>query len=73
MGFGDSSVDLEMRFWIEDPTNGVINIRSQVLLALREKFRENGIRTPLAHRDLHIKKDSELKVRLEREARAAPA
>lgn len=73
MGFGDSSVHLEMRFWIEDPMNGVINIRSQVLLALWEKFRENGIRTPLGHRDLHIKRDSELTVTLARRTSPSPA
>ena len=55
MGFGDSAVNLEMRFWIEDPSNGVINVRSEVLLAVWEKFRANGIRTPLGHRDLMIK------------------
>ena len=58
-----------MRFWIEDPANGVINVRSQVLLAVWEKFRAHGIRTPLAHRDLLIKPDSELTVRM---AAAAP-
>jgi small-conductance mechanosensitive channel len=73
MGFGDSSVHLEMRFWIEDPTNGVINVRSQVLLAIWEKFRANGIRTPLGHRDLHIKGDSSLRVTLDRAAKTAPA
>ena len=62
MGFGDSAVNLEMRFWIEDPANGVINVRSQVLLTLWEKFRANGIRTPLGHRDLHIKPGSGLTV-----------
>jgi small-conductance mechanosensitive channel len=65
MGFGDSAVNLEMRFWIEDPANGVINVRSQVLLTVWEKFRAQGIRTPLAHRDLLIKPDSGLTVRLE--------
>jgi small-conductance mechanosensitive channel len=65
MGFGDSAVNLEMRFWIEDPANGVINVRSQVLLSLWEKFRANGIRTPLGHRDLHIKPESSLTVRLD--------
>ncbi len=73
MGFGDSSVELEMRFWIEDPTNGVINVRSQVLLALWEKFRDNGIRTSLRHRDLLIKPDSELTVTLARNPAPAPS
>ncbi|MFQ8432647.1 mechanosensitive ion channel family protein [Amaricoccus sp. W119] len=67
MSFGDSTVNLEMRFWIDDPANGVINVRSAVLLAIWEKFRANGIRTPLAHRDLLIKPTSELRVRFERE------
>ncbi len=55
MGFGDSAVNLEMRFWIDDPANGIINVRSQVLLTLWEKFRAHEIRTPLGHRDLYIK------------------
>jgi small-conductance mechanosensitive channel len=71
MGFGDSSVHLEMRFWIEDPANGVINVRSQVLLALWEKYRAHGVRTMLGHRDIHIKGDSELTVTLNRALRPA--
>ncbi|MFO1143455.1 MAG: mechanosensitive ion channel [Amaricoccus sp.] len=66
MGFGDSAVNLEMRFWIEDPANGVINVRSAVLLALWDKFRANGIRTPSGHRDLTIRPDSTLAVHLDR-------
>lgn len=66
MSFGDSTVNLEMRFWIDDPSNGVINVRSEVLLAIWEKFRAHNIRTPLAHRDLFLKPDSELTVRLVR-------
>ena len=65
MGFGDSAVNLEMRFWIDDPANGVINVRSAVLLALWDKFRANGIRTPSAHRDLTIRPDSALAVHLD--------
>jgi small-conductance mechanosensitive channel len=73
MGFGDSSVNLELRFWIDDPVNGVINVRSEVLLAMWDRFREHGIRTPLGHRDLHIKSDSELAVTLSRSVRSASA
>lgn len=68
MSFEDSTVNLELRFWIDDPTNGIINVRSDVLLAVWEKFRENDIRTPLGHRDLFMKGGSELTVRLERQA-----
>ena len=30
--FGDSSVNLEIRIWINDPTNGTSNVRSDVML-----------------------------------------
>lgn len=73
MGFADSTVNLEMRFWIEDPINGIINVRSQVLLAIWENFRDHGIRTPLGHRDLRIKPESEITVTLNRAAKAPPA
>ena len=62
LGFGDSSVNLELRIWVNDPTNGVINVRSDVLLNMWEKFRAEGIRTPLAHRDIFIKSGSEIKL-----------
>jgi small-conductance mechanosensitive channel len=73
MGFGDSSVNLEMRFWIEDPTNGVTNVRSQVLLAVWEKFREHAIQIPFPHRDLRIEGGSELAVTLRRAPRSGAA
>jgi small-conductance mechanosensitive channel len=62
MGFGDSSANLELRIWIDDPKNGIINVRSEVLLTMWEKYRANGIRTPLGHRDIFIKSGSELSV-----------
>ncbi|SMX41835.1 mechanosensitive ion channel family protein [Maliponia aquimaris] len=69
MSFGDSCVNLELRFWIEDPTNGIINVRSDVLLAVWTSYRNHGIRTRLGHRDLHIKPDSELTLRMDRPRR----
>ena len=54
-GFGDNSVNLELRFWIDDPSNGVGNVRSAVMLAIWDKFKENGIQIPYPQRDLHIK------------------
>jgi small-conductance mechanosensitive channel len=54
-GFGDSSVDIEMRIWIHDPQNGVSNIKSAVMLRVWDKFREHGIGIPYPQRDLHIR------------------
>ncbi len=53
--FGDSSVNLELRFWISDPANGVANIKSHVLLKVWDAFKENGIEIPFPQRDLHIR------------------
>lgn len=55
VGFGDSSVDLELRFWITDPVNGLMNVQSDVLLKVWDKFHEHGIEIPFPQRDLHIR------------------
>ncbi len=61
MGFGDSSVDLELRFWIDDPHNGVGRVRSEALLKIWDAFHENGIEFPFPQRDVNLKlEDQEL-------------
>jgi len=54
-GFGDNSVNLELRFWINDPSNGVGNARSEVLLSIWDRFNESGISIPFPQRDLHLR------------------
>lgn len=61
-GFGDNSVDLELRFWIGDPANGVSNIKSMVYLEIWDLFHEHGIEIPYPQRDIHIKSDSTVKI-----------
>ena len=53
--FGDSSVDLELRFWIGDPDNGISNVSSEVRLAVWDAFKEHHIQIPFPQRDLHVK------------------
>jgi len=55
MEFGDSSVNFDLRFWINDPANGVSNVRSEVMLALWDKLMEHDIEIPFPQHDLHIK------------------
>ena len=55
--FGDSSINLQIRFWIDDAPQGVSNVRSEVLLAVWKAFREHDIQIPFPQRDLHIKSD----------------
>lgn len=57
-GFGESSVDFVLRFWIEDPQDGVTNVRGNVYLALWDAFREAGIVIPYPHREVIIKPGS---------------
>ena len=53
--FGDSSLNFLLRFWIDDPQQGLTNIRGKVLLALWDTFKENGIEIPFPQREITIK------------------
>jgi small-conductance mechanosensitive channel len=54
MGFNDYGFDLELRFWIADPQEGVNNIRSEVNRAIWRLFREQGITIPVAQREIVV-------------------
>ncbi len=54
VGFGDSSVDYILRFWIQDPTGGLTNIRGNVYLALWDTFQENDISIPFPQREVRM-------------------
>ena len=56
--FGDNSINLELRFWIDDPSNGVGNIRSEVLLSIWDRFKKNEIEIPFPQRDIRIINDN---------------
>ncbi|CTQ32622.1 mechanosensitive ion channel family protein [Jannaschia rubra] len=58
VGFGDSSVDYILRFWIADPTQGLTNIRGNVYLALWDAFREAGISIPFPQREVRVLADA---------------
>ncbi len=53
--FGDSSINFLLRFWIEDPQQGLTNIRGKVMMALWDAFKENGIKIPFPHREVIMK------------------
>ena len=57
-GFGDSSVDLEVRFWVVDPQNGLTNVKSEILLDIWDRFNASGIEIPFPQRDVHLKTTS---------------
>jgi small-conductance mechanosensitive channel len=53
--FADSSVNLEVRFWIDDPMNGRANVVSALQLGIWDKFHEHGIEIPYPQRDIHFR------------------
>ncbi|WP_276151888.1 MULTISPECIES: mechanosensitive ion channel domain-containing protein [unclassified Sulfitobacter] len=62
VGFGDSSVDYILRFWIKDPTGGLTNIRGNVFLALWDTFQEHGISIPFPQREVLMLEESKLSI-----------
>ncbi|MBW0158235.1 mechanosensitive ion channel [Sinorhodobacter sp. B57] len=53
-GFGESSVDYVLRFWIKDPVEGLTNVRGAVYLALWDAFHANGISIPFPQREVRV-------------------
>jgi small-conductance mechanosensitive channel len=57
MAFGESAIELELRFWIEDARNGVHNVKSQILYEIWCLFQQHGIQIPYPKRDLYVRSD----------------
>ena len=53
-GFGESSIDFELRVWISD-INKRLKIKSELGQAVDRYFREEGITIPFPQRDLHLR------------------
>ena len=54
MAFTDYGMDLELRFWIADPQEGVNNVRSDVNRVIWRLFKESGVTMPVAQREIRI-------------------
>jgi small-conductance mechanosensitive channel len=54
MSFEDHGMRLEVRFWIADPMNGVNNVRSDINRAIWRVFHEQGIKIPVAQREIRM-------------------
>jgi len=54
MHFGDSGVELELRFWIADPQDGVNNVRSDVNRAIWRLFKEHDIIIPVTQHEVRL-------------------
>lgn len=60
-GFGDNSVDFTIHCWINDPEDGVGNVRSAVLKNLWGLFKENGIEIPYPQRDVNLRDNAQMR------------
>jgi small-conductance mechanosensitive channel len=54
MAFADSGIELELRFWIRDPEDGVNNVRSDLFLQIWDDFKAAAITIPYPQRDVHL-------------------
>jgi small-conductance mechanosensitive channel len=54
MQFTDHGMDLELRFWIADPQNGVNNVRSDVNRSIWRLFHEAGITIPVTQHEVRV-------------------
>jgi len=54
MHFSDSGIELELRFWISDPQEGVNNVRSEVNRAIWRLFKQHGLTMPVAQREILV-------------------
>ncbi|PLX75158.1 MAG: hypothetical protein C0614_11260 [Desulfuromonas sp.] len=53
-GFGESSIDFELRVWIND-IGRRLKVRSELGQAIDRGFREAGVSIPFPQRDLHLR------------------
>jgi small-conductance mechanosensitive channel len=54
MALGDSGIELEAGFWIEDPEKGRQNICSEISVAILTEFHTRGIEIPFPQREVRM-------------------
>ena len=52
--FADSGIELELGVWIDDPESGMLNLRSEINLAVWRAFQEAGIEIPYPQREVRV-------------------
>jgi hypothetical protein len=55
MAFGETAIELELRFWIEDAQNGVHKSRARFFYEIWRLFGQEGIQIPYPKRDLFVR------------------
>lgn len=60
MGFGENAINFEIRFWIDDPEDGLGSVRSEVLKRVWKLFKENDVVVPFPQRDINLRRSEQL-------------
>jgi small-conductance mechanosensitive channel len=58
--YGDNAVNFTIHCWINDPEEGVGNVRSEVLKHLWVLFKAHGVELPYPKRDLYLRHSAQL-------------
>lgn len=57
VNFGDSSITLELGYWVLDPENGFLSLKSDLLMRIWRLFKEHDIQMPFPQREVRIIND----------------
>ena len=53
--FGADGLEFTLGYWIADPENGQLNLRSDINMAILKALRDNGIEIPYPQQAIHIR------------------
>ncbi len=54
--FADSGINLKLGFWVVDPANGTAGLKTEIGLAILERFNQEGIEVPYNQLELNLRK-----------------
>ena len=63
--FGTDAIEFEILVWIQDPEEGLGNLRSDVLKRVWKLFNESGVQVPFPQRDLNLRDTPALRALIE--------
>lgn len=61
-GFGDNGINLELTVWVNDPENGVLDLRSRLNRKIWREFKVRGITVPFPQRVVSFEGAAELPI-----------
>jgi small-conductance mechanosensitive channel len=58
VNFAESGINLELGFWLRDPENGQLGLKSSLNRRIYQTFRANGVAMPFPRRDVRIVREA---------------